>query len=183
MHRRWGYATAAQWLAARSGSSVGDASGLLEVARRVEGLAETRDAFVSGRLSAAQAGAVAGAAEADPGAEQALVAAAGQVSLRELREESRHVQMLAASDQQARYLAQRASRSFRRWVDDEGMVCGRFRLPPTRAPWWSRRSTTRPTGVPGAPPGPDAPGPGRPSPPTPWSPWSRGRPGPAPRSR
>src|SRR5436309_8405764 len=50
-------ATAA-WLAQASGTSVREASAALATASAVEGLAATREAFVAGRLSAAQAAAV-----------------------------------------------------------------------------------------------------------------------------
>jgi hypothetical protein len=132
LHRKLGYTNSAEWLARQSGTTVGDAAALMQTALRVEDLPATRDAFVSGALSPAQASAVAQAARVDPAAEAGLLRTASSESLKVLRAESRHVQALARSDQHAHYLHQVARRSFHHWTDDDGMVCGKFMLPPDR---------------------------------------------------
>src|SRR5437867_13149602 len=81
-------ATAA-WLAQASGTSVREGSAALATASAVEGLAATREAFVAGRLSAAQAAAVVAAAAVDPGCEDRLLAVAATGDLGSLREEAR----------------------------------------------------------------------------------------------
>src|SRR5207249_11767353 len=64
-----------------------------------------------------------------PACEPALLAVAANRDLQGLREEARKVR-LAAEDRDALAARQRAQREVRHWVDEEGMVAGRFRLPP-----------------------------------------------------
>jgi len=71
-----GHRSAASWLAAATGSSVGTAIGTLETARRLEDLPTTAEAQRQGRLSEAQAREVASAAAVDPRPEADLLAAA-----------------------------------------------------------------------------------------------------------
>jgi len=68
--------SAAHYVAHKTGTTVGQAIATLEVAHRLEALPATDEAFRAGALSEVQAAAVTAAAEADPTAEQALLAKA-----------------------------------------------------------------------------------------------------------
>ena len=74
--RHDGDRSAAHFLAHKTGTTVGQAISTLEVAHRLEDLPATDEAFRGGALSEVQAAAVTAAAEADPTAEQALLAKA-----------------------------------------------------------------------------------------------------------
>jgi hypothetical protein len=111
-----------QWLARRSGMTVGAAKETLDTARRVKDLPATGTALRAGRLSSVQAAAVAAAAVADPSSEATLLEAAPQESVAELRRRAERVLAAArsAEDEQARDDAIRRSRSFRRTVGWDG---------------------------------------------------------------
>lgn len=131
--RAWrdqGYGSGAQWLAQTLGTSPRQAGEAMETAKLVEGLAATREAFVTGRLSEAQAAAVAKAAAVDPSAEGDLLEVAQREDWRSLKDQARRVHLKAEVDPQALHERQHRAREFHHWVDDEGMVAGRFRLPP-----------------------------------------------------
>lgn len=125
-----GCRSGAEWLAKKAGIGLGQAASALETAKAVEGLPQTKAAFVSGQLSELQAAVVAKAAGADPSSETALLDTARRFGLRVLREQARRVQLAAASDVEALHERQHRAREFCHWVDDEGMVAGRFRLRP-----------------------------------------------------
>lgn len=129
-HRRRGFHSPAEWLARRTGVSAGEASASLETVALLEGLPATRHAFHAGALSPSQAHEVARGAAADPSAEAALLQSARCESLRSLRDTARRVRLAAQSDAASLHRRQHAAREFRHFVDDEGMVVGRFRLPP-----------------------------------------------------
>ena len=71
-----GYRSAAEQLAAESGSSVSAARNLLETSKQIEALPATADALRAGKLSAAKAEAIASAATVAPEAESGLLAGA-----------------------------------------------------------------------------------------------------------
>jgi hypothetical protein len=128
--QREGHRTAAQWVAAKTGTSLGNAIGVLEMAKRLEDLPETREAFSNGRLSEVQAREISDAAMADPRAERALVQAASAESLGALRERCRKVRAAASSDEQAAYDRIRRGRYLRHWSDHDGAVRLDARLTP-----------------------------------------------------
>jgi len=68
-HRREGPRSAADYVAAKTGTSAGAAGRELETARRLEKLPAAAQAWRRGELSPTQAGEVASAASADPAAE------------------------------------------------------------------------------------------------------------------
>ncbi len=117
--RRSGHRSAASWLAATTGSSVGAAVGTLETARRLEALPATAEAQRAGRLSEAQAREIASAAAADPGAEAELLAAAASQPVAALRQACLRVKA-SASDEAARHVALHRSRRLRHWSDADG---------------------------------------------------------------
>jgi len=125
-----GHRSAEEWMAQTSGISVGEAKRAVETAERVAGLGATTKALRSGELSLAQVCVVAEAAEARPESEAKLLAIAGSESVRILKDRARQVVLEARSSLDDRYERQRKLRSFGHWIDDEGMVAGRFRLTP-----------------------------------------------------
>jgi len=100
--QREGHRTAAHWVAAETGTFVGQAIGVLETGRRLEDLPLTKDAFCSGRLSEVQAREISEAAAADPGKERALVDSAHTQTVKALREECRRVRATAVADEESR---------------------------------------------------------------------------------
>jgi len=119
---------AAGWLAATTGSSVGDASRMLRTGERLADCPTTREAFEAGALSLAEAEVVSQAAKADPSAEPELVRlATRRHNLHGLREQADRVRRGAhrAEDEAARAAAIRASR---RWIESNDTVDGAPRI-------------------------------------------------------
>jgi hypothetical protein len=129
--RRNGHRSAADWLAAQTGVGVGDAVRILETAKALDQSDATGDAFRAGELSGRQAGLIAGAAMAAPGVERELIAAADRLSIPELKDEARRLERAGAVESDTERAARLASkRCLRTWVDDDGMGCGLWKLPP-----------------------------------------------------
>ena len=125
---RGGEKSPAHWLAKESGTSVGDAAGLLDSVGKLDGLPHTAESFRRGELSGAQVRAVADAAAVDPSAERGLLDAAGRLSLHELEDEARRVRHAADGvDEEARYRRIHRDRYLRTWTDDDGAGCGTWR--------------------------------------------------------
>ena len=125
-----GHRTAAEWVATKTGTTLGQAIGVLETARRLADLPLTRDAFRSGRLSEVQAQEISDAAWADPRSERKLVDVARTETVKTLREECRRVKAAAIPDENARNEAIRRKRYFRHWNDTDGAVRLDARLTP-----------------------------------------------------
>jgi len=125
-----GHRSAAEWLAATAGTTVGAAVGTLETARRLGDLPATENALRSGWLSESQAREVSTAAAAAPVAEASLLRAAEVEGVPALRDRSRRVRAAACTDETARYERVRRARYHRRWTDEEGARCGAYRLTP-----------------------------------------------------
>ncbi len=142
--RAEGHRSAASWVAARTGTGLGAAVDTLHNAARMEHLGAASEAFYAGRLSEAQAKEIGAAAEADPGAEGALLAAASG-GFRSLRERCRQVRAAAEPDPQAAYERLRASRSWRRWSDADGAYRAELRLTPDAGRVSTRPSSPGPT--------------------------------------
>jgi hypothetical protein len=121
-----GHKSAAHWLSSTTGESLGAAINTLATGERLAELADTRDAFTSGQLSASQAQVIAEAAAADPGAEQHLLARAPVDSMAGLRDESRRI-IAGATDTHEREKRIRRSRYLRTWTDADGAGCGQWR--------------------------------------------------------
>jgi hypothetical protein len=111
---------AADWLAATTGATVGQARATLDTAVRLEALPSTEAALRAGALSSAQADAIADAASVDPHAEQALLEHAQHDGVRGLRTECARVKAAACVDELARYERIRNARSLRSWTDPDG---------------------------------------------------------------
>ncbi|MCZ7526255.1 MAG: HNH endonuclease [Acidimicrobiia bacterium] len=129
-YRGSGHRSTAQLLAVRSGTSLARATEVVETAKRLGSCPRTEEALVSGAVSVEQAHAIARAVEAVPSAEGDLLALAGTGSLRTLQDKARDLRLEADDDRLGRYRRQHAARSLVHGRDDEGMVWGRFRLPP-----------------------------------------------------
>ena len=125
-----GHRSPEEWMARKSGTSVGKAKNTVETAKRLSDLPATQAAVKSGSLSLDQAAAVSEAAAADPASESDLLEAAQTESLKELQRRSRRTVLDSQGSVEERYARQRTLRSFRTWTDDEGMTAGQFRLTP-----------------------------------------------------
>jgi len=128
-HHRDGARDAAEWLAKATGTTAGEAKAAMETATALENCPATKAALAAGELSLKQASEIA-KAEADcPGSEADLLALARGSSFGALRDEARRRRAKAA-DPAERHRRQRQARELRHWIDELGMVCGRFALPP-----------------------------------------------------
>ncbi len=131
--RRDGFRSGAHWLAARSGTTVGEAEGALRVARTLTDLPATEVAFRSGELSAVQAREIVETAVSDPAAEVSLLATASGASVKVLRDECRRVRAASVADDAAWAARRVAARRLDRWKDPDGMGRGDWKLPPADA--------------------------------------------------
>jgi hypothetical protein len=127
--RASGDRSAAQFIANKTGVTVGRTNAALDTAERLSRLPATAEAFRTGRLSEVQAEAVAGAAVTNPKEEARLLEKAAADSVKSLRDECLRVKH-AAGDAQARYDAIRRDRHLRTWTDAQGAFCGGFRTTP-----------------------------------------------------
>jgi hypothetical protein len=99
--QRAGDRSAPEYLARKSGSSLGAARSSLETSKRVRNLPDTRSAMRRGELSRSQADEIAGAATAKPDAERSLLSTAAGSSLSELRERCARTRAAADPDRDA----------------------------------------------------------------------------------
>jgi len=117
-----GHRHACEWLAEKSGDSIGSALSVLEAAEAASKLPELEDALRSGELSAAQAKEVAGAAVFDPASTTVLIKAAKSEGLESLRQRCAELKAAAASKQDEASRSKRihAARRLRTWTDSDG---------------------------------------------------------------
>jgi Domain of unknown function (DUF222) len=118
--QRAGDRSAPEYLARKSGTSLGAARSSLETSKRVRNLPHTRSAMRRGELSRSQADEIAGAAAAKPDAERSLLSTAAGSSLSELRERCARTRAAADPDRDATDRRIHAERRLRRWTDAEG---------------------------------------------------------------
>lgn len=118
--RTAGDRSAEEWLARVTGTSKAEAGRVMETGRALDQLPITAAAVTRGELSPKQAEAIAGAAAADPGAEQRLLERAKDRSLRELQDECRRTRANADPDPEATARRVHAKRSYRMWTDADG---------------------------------------------------------------
>ena len=128
--RQHGHRSAANYLAAATGTSVGQAVACLKTARALEDLPATEQAFRDGRLSEDQAREITAAAEASPESEEGLVEAARTYTVAELRRRCRVVKAAASKAETENYERIRAGRYLRHWSDHDGAVRLDARLTP-----------------------------------------------------
>lgn len=115
---------AGAWMASITGTTVGRARATLETAERLTELPATEAALRSGSLSDQQVDAIAGAATADPNAEQRLLTTAATDGVKGLRTACARVEAAASTDQDERYERARVGRHLRhrRLSDVEGLI-------------------------------------------------------------
>jgi hypothetical protein len=129
-HQRRGHVSAAHLVAVAAGVPMERAAVVVQVGRRMSQQPLTDEAFRRGELSLDQAGLISEAVEADPSSERKLLEVAGSETVRTLRTRTREVRLSAEGDRETVYARQSAAREFRHGRDRDGMVWGRFRLPP-----------------------------------------------------
>ena len=113
-----------------AGVAMERAATTVEVGRRLAEQPLTDEAFRHGELSLDQAGLISEAVEADPTAERELLDVAGRETVRTLRTRTRGAAVRQAVIAR-RYTRRQCSRSeFRHGRDRDGIVWGRFLLPP-----------------------------------------------------
>ena len=117
-------------MAATAGVGLDRANTTVDVGKRMHEQSATDDAFRRGELSLDQAGLISEAVAAAPEEEPRLVELASRETVRTLRERTCAVRLAAERDRETQYERQCAAREFRHGVDRDGMVWGRFRLPP-----------------------------------------------------
>ena len=132
---RWreeGHSSAAHWMAATTGTGLGEAAAGLETSGALRNLPGTEEALREGRLSFSQARLVAQAASARPEAEGALLERAATDGLRGLREQAGAVlaRVASARAEAERHRALHARRCLRTWRGPEGALHLRGELPP-----------------------------------------------------
>ena len=118
--RRDGDRSPARWMARTTGTSVGNALGVLETAESVTQLPATENALRSGQLSEIQAKEIVSAASASPASEPELLAAVKTESVSQLKERCATVRTAARSDELDRYEAIRKRRYLRHFRDPDG---------------------------------------------------------------
>jgi hypothetical protein len=123
-----GHRSAADWAAAKAGTSVHHAAEQLTCARRVQRLTATREALRAGELSPSQAIAVADGASADPRAEDRLLESARRDTTAVLRDTAAKVRA-AATDDKARQRRVHRERSLRVRTTADGGFCATIRGP------------------------------------------------------
>ena len=115
-----GASSAAEWVAKQTGTSNAKAKERIRNGKTMRRHAKTRERAASGGLSPDQAAAVADALDANPGAEDELLAKAERSSLGELREECGKAKAAADKDPDATERRIRAKRCLRRYGDADG---------------------------------------------------------------
>ena len=116
--REWsrsGYATPEEWMAAKAGTSVGEARGQIATSEQLgQGLDETAERMRQGRLSPQQAGIVADAAAVNPDAELELCDRAEHDSNKNLSDEARRrkAQRSDGDDRARRHHRERRARRY-----------------------------------------------------------------------
>jgi hypothetical protein len=118
--QREGFASAAEYLAAHAGTSVGAARKQLDTSKALPELPTTQRALLDGALSPDQSALIADAARVNPAAERSLVDAAGRDSFRELKDRSLRAKAAGDPDPGATQRRIHRQRSLREFVDSEG---------------------------------------------------------------
>jgi uncharacterized protein DUF222/HNH endonuclease len=128
--RKKGERSAAHWVAKATGTTVGQAVGTLETAKRLERLPGTAEVFRTGRMSETQAREIASAASVDPSSEEHLLNTTRTGDVTGLKEECRKVRASAVADEVELYEAIHRSRYLRSWTEHDGAFRLDARLTP-----------------------------------------------------
>jgi hypothetical protein len=116
---RDGHRSGAHAVASATGTSVGQATGTLQTAERLEHLGRTAETFAKGRLSPAQAAEIAHAASEVPEAEDELLLKVRDERFAPFKDRCRRI-AASAHDPLERAKRINANRSCRTWTDAEG---------------------------------------------------------------
>jgi hypothetical protein len=118
----------AHFYAEALGTTTAEGRGVIDTARKLEKLPLTNSVVRDGGLSPKQAAMIVEACGHNPQAEERLIRTVdqGMVKLRDACIEAR----AEVEDDHARAKRQQSTRTVRTWTDADGMVAGRFRLPP-----------------------------------------------------
>jgi hypothetical protein len=127
--KRAGEKSPEDWLARHAGRTKVEAKRTLTASRRLQELDDTKTALLAGKLSARQAEAVAAGADADPGAEGELLAAAELEPLAALNDRVAKVKAAAEANPDRHQAKLHAEREVRFWTDAEGAGCAFMRGP------------------------------------------------------
>ena len=114
-----GHRSAADWFAAHTKSSFGEAKGALGAAEKLRSCPKVAAKARRGELTPAQTEALAKAVAVDPSAEDRLLGTAERDGLGKLKDQCRAV-ALSKDDVEARTARIHRERSLRHWTDDEG---------------------------------------------------------------
>ncbi len=128
--RKTGERSPAHWMARETGTSVGQATNVLETAGLLAELPGTRKALCSGQLSEAQAVQIASAASKSPGSEKELLEAAKAEGLGELKQRCEKVKAAAVPDELSHHEAIHRKRYLRHWREADGAFRLDARLTP-----------------------------------------------------
>ena len=115
-----GHRSAAEHLAAATGSTLGAAHTELKTSQALRELPATRDALVTGTLSPAQGAAIADAAQVNPAAETDLLGQAATGNLQDLRHAAGRAKAAADPDPAATHARIHRDRRLSRFTDSEG---------------------------------------------------------------
>jgi len=114
------HTSAAEYLAAHGGTSLGAARADLETSKALPDLPATRAALLAGSVSPAQGSLIAEAAKVNPAAEADLVRAASRESFRELKDRSQRAKAAGDPDPEATQRRIHRARGLREHIDAEG---------------------------------------------------------------
>lgn len=120
---RWkgeGFASPAEYLAAKGGTSLAAARSELEMSKALPSLPAVRAALVEGEVSPQQGALIADAAKVNPGAERSLLASARKDSFKELKDHAQRAKAAADPDPEATQRRIHQSRRLVEFIDAEG---------------------------------------------------------------
>jgi hypothetical protein len=118
--KRKGFRSAAEYLASKSGTSLGAAKTDLETSNALRELDERRRQMLDGSLSPDQGGVIAGAAKHNCAAERNLIKTAKKANLQELREEAAKAKAAADPSPEATHARLHRERRATAFTDAEG---------------------------------------------------------------
>jgi hypothetical protein len=124
-----GFRSAAEFLASKSGTSLGAAKTDLETSNALRDLDDTRQGMLDGSLSPDQGGVIAGAAKRNRSAERNLIKKAKKANLQELREEAAKAKAAADPNPEATHARLHRERRATAFTDAEGARNLRLRGP------------------------------------------------------
>ncbi len=118
--QRKGHRSAAEHVAAVTGTSLGAAKGEVETSKALRDLPKTRRKMIDGSISPQQGSLIAGAAKVNPQAERALLERAGTANLQELRDDALRAKAAADQTPAATHARLHRERRLTRFTDAEG---------------------------------------------------------------